>query len=197
MVLTQNVAANHPTNRTLIQQISATYEWLNDNRGEAAGLLRPTTPLFLNVDDPLWGPWEWRTASQLLFDIEYDFPESNTFRVRQFLQNYRPLLLAAGAGIERAVDYRRKTTVQDGNALRDSFDTMRKAGQLTDVALMPTLALGEVLDDATVATLRAHSTFLAAAIPHVRDGLCGWAESQFGSYSFPGTYFGACAVLGK
>ncbi|KAF8205699.1 hypothetical protein K438DRAFT_1818327 [Mycena galopus ATCC 62051] len=191
VVLTQNVAVEHPGNRTLLQQICATYEWLNENRGQAREhLLNTSVALFLNVDDPSSETWEWRTAAQLLFDIEYDFPETNTFRARRFLQDYRPLLVEAGAGIEYAVEYRSKTRKQAGNALRDAFDAMRRAGQLTDTVFMPTI--GQIVDEGA---LRAHSTFLAAAIPHVRDGLSGWAESQSGTYPFPGSYFGACAVL--
>ncbi|KAJ7172033.1 hypothetical protein C8R46DRAFT_1084593 [Mycena filopes] len=191
-ILAQRVAPEHPGNRSLLEQLSATYGWLNENK-EAAGphLLRATGVLFLNVDDPSSEAWEWRSAEQLLFDVEYDWPETNTFRVRQFLQDYRPLLLAAGASIEHAVDYKPRSTATDGNALREAFDTMRRAGQLTDVVLEPVSEpTGGNVDE-----LRAHSTFLAAAIPHVRDGLLGWRESTSGVYPFPGTYFGARAVL--
>ncbi|KAJ7264998.1 hypothetical protein B0H12DRAFT_1101704 [Mycena haematopus] len=191
VILTQNVAPEHLGNRTLIQQIRETYKWLNDNRDEArVHLSCAPVALFLNVDDPISETWEWRTAAQLLFDIEYDYHETNTFRARRFLQDYRPLLLAVGAGIEHDVDYKPKTRAQDGNILRVSFDAMRKAGQLTDTVLRPTT--DEAIDEGT---LRAHSAFLAAAIPHVRDGLSGWVESEVGSYSFPGSYFGARAVL--
>ncbi|KAF7363913.1 hypothetical protein MSAN_01049400 [Mycena sanguinolenta] len=191
VILTQKVARDHPQNRTLIQQIRATYEWLNNNK-EAARVHLLCTPVafFLNVDDPTWETWEWRTAAQILFDIEYDFPETNTFRARRFLQDYRPLLLAAGAGVEHNVEYKPKTRAPDGNILRDSFDAMRKAGQLTDTVLMP--ITDEDIDEES---LRAHSAFLAAAIPHVRAGLSDWVESQGGKYSFPGSYFGALAIL--
>ncbi|KAJ7024296.1 hypothetical protein C8F04DRAFT_163783 [Mycena alexandri] len=191
-VLVQRVAPEHPGNRALIQQLSATYEWLNENKEAARPYLRATGAIFLNVEDPLFGPWEWRSAEQLLFDVEYDWPETNTFRVRRFLQDFRPLLLAAGADSEHAVDYRPRTTAVDGNTLREAFDAMRTAGQLTDLVLMPSETMGE---DMEVEALRAHSTFLAAAIPHVRDALLGWRESTSESYSFPGTYFGARAVL--
>ncbi|KAJ6502042.1 hypothetical protein C8R45DRAFT_1070605 [Mycena sanguinolenta] len=191
VILTQKIAPEHPQNRTLIQQLRATYEWLNNNK-EAARVHLLCAPLafFLNVDDPTSEAWEWRAAAQILFNIEYDFPETNTFKARRFLQDYRPLLLAAGAGVELDVDYKAKTRAPDGNILRDSFDAMRKAGQLTDTVLRP--ITDEVIDEGA---LRAHSAFLAAAIPHVRVGLSDWVESQGGSYSFPGSYFGACAVL--
>ncbi|KAJ6490694.1 hypothetical protein C8R47DRAFT_1071069 [Mycena vitilis] len=192
-ILAVKVAPEHPGNRTLLQQIRETYAWLNRNEVGARNYLLQHTneALFLNVDDPDFESWEWRTAEELLFDVQYDWTELGTFRVRQFLQNYRPLLLAAGAGIEHAVDYQPKTKVQDGNTLRDAFDAMRKAGKLTDVVLMPMVTS----EDMDVETLRAHSTFLAAAIPHVGDGLLDWAEGRSTDYSFPGTYFGALAIL--
>ncbi|KAJ7685634.1 hypothetical protein DFH06DRAFT_1075187 [Mycena polygramma] len=192
-ILAVKVAPEHPGNRTLLQQIRETYAWLNRNEADARIYLLQHTneALFLNVDNPDSEPWEWRTAEQLLFDVQYDWTELGTFRVRQFLQSYRPLLLAAGAGTEHAVDYQPKTKAQDGNTLRDAFDAMRKAGKLTDVVLMPMV----ISEDMDVETLRAHSTFLAAAIPHVGDGLLDWAEGRSKSYSFPGTYFGALAVL--
>ncbi|KAJ6531185.1 hypothetical protein B0H19DRAFT_1190702 [Mycena capillaripes] len=194
-ILALQVAPQHPGNRTLLEQIRETYKWLNENSVEARIhlLSTPDDALFLNVDDPSSLPWEWRTAAQLLFDIEYDYPETKTFRVHKFLQGYRSLLLAAGAGIEAAVDFRPKTKAQDGNTLRDMFNAMRKAGKLTDVVLMPSETRPDEVIDAE--TLRAHSSFLAAAIPHVQDGLSDWAEANSKSYSFPGTYFGARAVL--
>ncbi|KAJ6531640.1 hypothetical protein DFH09DRAFT_1044441 [Mycena vulgaris] len=179
-------------NQSLLQQICATYQWLVQNKEEARHhlLLRLTEPLFLNVDDPAAEPWEWRSAEQLMLNVEYDYDE--TFRVRRFLQDYRPLLLAAGVKSEEAVEYKPGLKPQDGNALRAEFDLMRRAGQLTDMLLMPSKMMGEDID---VESLRAHSMFLAAAIPHVRDALLGWREGSSTEYSFPGTYFGARAVL--
>ncbi|KAK7038120.1 hypothetical protein R3P38DRAFT_3311332 [Favolaschia claudopus] len=195
-ILTQKVAVDHPQNRTLLQQLCATYRWLNDHTEDAREpLLCRNEALFLNVDDAHSEDWEWQKASELLFDIEWDFPETNTFAVRRFLQDYRPLLLAAGAGTEHNIDFKQKTSAQDDNSLRDSFNNMRKAGQLTDIVLVPMYS--EQVTDCEALALRGHSMFLAAAIPHVRDGLCGWAESGAETYSFPGTYFGACTVLGK
>ncbi|KAJ7461551.1 hypothetical protein FB451DRAFT_1497484 [Mycena latifolia] len=194
-VLALQVAPEHPRNRSLLQQIRSTYEWLNENRQDARPhLLRATGALFLNVDDPSFERWEWRSAEQLLFNVEYDYEETKTFRVRRFLQDYRPLLLAAGAGSEEAVEYKPGAKSQDGHALREAFNLMRRAGELTDMLLMPSETMGEDID---VDTLRAHSTFLAAAIPHVRNALLGWREGNSDEYSFPGTYFGARAVLGK
>ncbi|KAJ7024298.1 hypothetical protein C8F04DRAFT_1239748 [Mycena alexandri] len=194
IVLATRIAQEHTGDHTLLEHLQATYRWLNGNNEEARLhlLLATDLAIFLNVDDPLSEVWEWRSAKELLFDIEYDWPETNTFRARKSLQDYRPLLLAAGAGSEHAVEYRPRTTVADGNTLREAFDGMRRAGQLTDVVLLPS-----AMEDVEVENLRAHSAFLGAAIPHVRDGLLGWREgtSESKTYSFPGSYFGARAVL--
>ncbi|KAJ6531213.1 hypothetical protein B0H19DRAFT_472983 [Mycena capillaripes] len=182
VVLAVQIAPNHPGDQILLQHLQATYQWLDENREEAREhlLCHTQEALFLNVDDPRSEPWEWRAATELLFDIEYDYPETKTFQVRQFLQNHRPLLLAAGAGSEHAVDFQPKTKAPDGNALRDAFDAMQKAGQLWDVVLVPS----ETMDEGTdTKPLRAHSSFLAAAIPHVREGLLGWAEGSSNRYS--------------
>ncbi|KAJ7685605.1 hypothetical protein DFH06DRAFT_1075137 [Mycena polygramma] len=191
-VLALKIAPDYPGDRTLLQHLQATYQWLDENSGDARQfLLCERGALFLNVDDPSSETWEWRTAEQLLFDTEYDWPERGTFRVNRFLQNYRRLLLAAGADTEHAVDYNPNTAPRAGDTLRDVFNSMRRAGQLTDMMLMPEEAMSMDADS----TLRAHSAFLAATIPHMRDGLLGWAENSATSYSFPGTHFGACAVL--
>lgn len=152
----------------LLKYLRATYRWLNENNETAreALLLRATEALFLNVDDPDTEPWEWRPAEQLFFNIDYDW--ESTFRVRRFLLDYRPLLLAAGGDSEEPVDYRPQTNAQDGNTLRDAFNLMREAGKLMDLVLMPRHMEGEDVD---VTALGAHSAFLAAAIPHVQDGL--------------------------
>ncbi|KAJ7481164.1 hypothetical protein B0H11DRAFT_1915714 [Mycena galericulata] len=166
-VLALKIAPECPRNSTLLKHLRATYKWLNENSETAreALLLRSTEPLFLNVDNPDTEAWEWRPAEQLFFNIDYDW--ESTFRVRQFLLDYRPLLLAAGGDSEDPVDYRPQTKAKDGDILRDAFDAMRKAGKLTDM-LQPS--------------------------PTVRDGL-DWREGRLQEYSFPGTYFGARAVL--
>ncbi|KAJ7161504.1 hypothetical protein C8R43DRAFT_1105134 [Mycena crocata] len=191
-VLALRIAPEHPRDPLLLQHIQATYQWLNDhNEAARQHLLSTAGALFLNIDDPT-EPWEWRPASQLLFNVEYDYPEMESFRVRQFLQDYRPMLLAAGAGIEHAVDYKPQTTPRDGNALRESFNTLRKDNKLTDMVLMPTETMGEGEEDKT---LRAHSAFVAAVIPHVEQGLVSWNEHKTEQYSFPGSRWGACAIL--
>lgn len=70
---------------------------------------------------------------------------------------------------------------------------MREAGELTDVVLAPEHEPYEF----AIEKLRAHKCFLAAVVPHVRDGLLsGMAESKSGVYPFDGSLFGACSMLG-
>ncbi|KAJ6618898.1 hypothetical protein B0H10DRAFT_2028426 [Mycena sp. CBHHK59/15] len=194
-VLALKVAPKHPRNRTLLQQLRATYQWLNQNHQTARQFLLEQGALFLNVVNPDTDPWEWRSAEELIFNIEYDYPETKHYKVRQFLQEYRPLLLAAGANSETDVDFEPAAQPQDASTLREAFNVMRNAGQLTDMCLAPA-SIGDPDEEIAPSSLEAHSAFLAAAIPHVRDGLAlGWRESNSHEYPFPGTYFGACAVL--
>ena len=81
----------------------------------------------------------------------------------------------------------------DSSSLRTTFNSMREAGELADVILMPT----EGPCQGEIEKLKAHKCFLAAAVPHLRDGfLSGMAESVSGEYRFVGNEFGARAVLG-
>lgn len=147
----------------------------------------------MNVDDPDTEPWEWRAAEELMFNAQYDYPK--TFRARRFLEDYRPLVLAAGAKKIEDVDFKPETKADSLTNLRDAFDLMRREGKQTDVLLMPVRKIeGEYID---TTALRAHSAFLSAAIPHVRQSRVGWREADSNEHSFPGTYFGARAVLGK
>ncbi|KAJ7074064.1 hypothetical protein C8F01DRAFT_1099109 [Mycena amicta] len=192
-VLALQVAPEHPGNRSLLQQLRATYKWLNENKADDVRQLlisRSTDPLFLNVDDPNEEEWvgQWKSAEQLQFDIPYDY--ENTFKVRGFLQEYRVLLLAVGAGQHHTVQFNPTAKAQDSTDLRSVFDEMRKARQRTDLMLLP----GVPGEDFDKDTLGAHWTFLAAAIPHVRMSI-EWHEGSTNTYIFPGTYFGARAVL--
>ncbi|KAF7311321.1 hypothetical protein MKEN_01033800 [Mycena kentingensis (nom. inval.)] len=194
-VLALRVAPEHPNNRTLIQQLRATYKWLDDNKLESRNflLLRAAEPLFLNVDDPVLDSWQgqWKSSEQLEFDIPYDYTQ--VFQVRLFLQDYRSLVIAAGAGQHKSVQYRAAVQGQDGNQRQTRFNEMRLRGELTDIRLRPRMQT----DDDPVAPdeLRAHSDVLAAAIPHMLPGFLHFNEASAGEYEFPGTAFGARAVL--
>ncbi|CAK5277505.1 unnamed protein product [Mycena citricolor] len=199
-VLALEIAPHHEHNRSLLAQIRSTYKWLNSHCTSAREYLvqHEQDALFLNVADPedRSESWHWRSAAQLVFDIPRDFP--NSFRVLEFLLEWRVLVVAAGGSVERDVEEDPSLLDDDegadgGDALRRAFDGMRQSGELCDMWLVPT-------DDASATDepddeLRVHSAFLAAAIPHVKIGLLGWSEGVSRVYEFPGTRFGALALI--
>ncbi|KAJ7681756.1 hypothetical protein B0H17DRAFT_1138188 [Mycena rosella] len=95
--------------------------------------------------------------------------------------------------IERAVAFKPVAKPQDSHQFREAFNAMRLRGQLTDIRLVPTAITPEEL--VVMDNIRGHSTVLAAAIPHVREALVNWNEGNVTEYQFPGTYFGAWAIL--
>ncbi|KAJ7137800.1 inositol-pentakisphosphate 2-kinase-domain-containing protein [Mycena epipterygia] len=196
VVLALRIAPEHPGDPNLLQHIRATYGWLNQHVEDASDFLRGRGALFLNVTDPDTDHWDarsWCSASQLLFDVQYDYPETGSYRVRDFLRNYRPLLIAAGANVEHAVEFRPATQPQDSSGFREAFNAMRQRRQLTNIQLVPTAPAPD--EEVVAEKTWAHSTVLAAAIPHVREALVNWSEGTVHQYQFPGTYFGACAIL--
>ncbi|KAF7311318.1 hypothetical protein MKEN_01033500 [Mycena kentingensis (nom. inval.)] len=194
-VLALQVAPDHPRNSSLLSQLRATYKWLNDKKADAQPFLvaRSAEPLFLNVDDADAENWDgqWKSAEQLQFDIPYDYP--TLFQVRRFLQDYRQLVLAAGAGQHYTVAFTAAAPAQSDDHIRSKFNEMRLAGRRTDIKLLPENAEGAYDEN----TLRAHWSFLIATLPHLEMAESGWSEGAAGkdTYTFPGTYFGARAVL--
>jgi hypothetical protein len=137
--------------------------------------------------------WEWKSARQLVFNLTYD--TNDLAAVLDFLAPFRDLLLAAGVEILSDPTYETRPGGQqnDFSSIRTAFNSMREADELTDVILKPT----EGTCKGEVEKLKAHKCFLAAAVPHLRDGfLSGMAESNSGIYHFVGSEFGAHAVLG-
>jgi len=153
--------------------------------------------LFLNVDDPSIEHWggHWVSASEMLLELHYDIGQLK--RVRTFLQNFEPLLLAAGTeplkGFAKpSIHSRQSTSKFNTEELRTIFNSMRISGELLDVKLVPLIpSLG---DSDTEQSFLAHRSFLAACIPHVRAGAEGWKNSQ--EIQFPGSATGAKALLG-
>jgi len=138
--------------------------------------------------------WVWKSARQLVFNISYDTNDLSA--VRDFLTPFRPLLLAAGVEMLSDPTYEKRPGGQqnDLSSLRTAFNSMREAGELTDVTFIPM----EGPYEGEIEELKAHKCFLAATVPHLRDGfLSGMAESISGEYSFMGNEFGARAVLGE
>jgi hypothetical protein len=159
-------------------------------------LLHENDPIFLNLplnNLDLLQTWVWKSARQLVFNISYD--TNDLAAVQGFLTPFRSLLLAAGVEMLSDATYETRPSGQqnDFSSLRTAFNSMREAGELTDVTLMPT----EGSCEGEIEKLKAHKCFLAAAVPHLRDGfLSGMTESMSGEYRFEGSEFGARAVLG-
>jgi hypothetical protein len=154
--------------------------------------------IFLNLPlDNLYRTqtWVWKSARQLVFNISYDTDELAA--VGDFLTPFRPLLLAAGVETLSDPTYGTRPSGQqsDFSPLRTVFNSMREARELTDVVLMPDSEPKP--SEYEIKKLKAHKCFLAAAVPHLRDGfLSGMKETKAGEYPFEGSVFGALAVLG-
>ena len=170
-ILSTRIAPNLQHNSELIEDLKATYLWLNDHESEAEGLLDYNQDkLFLNVDNP-FSEWTWDSASELLLD---DRDSSNPRPVRQFLRIYSGLLRAAGV---KEIDH---VSIPDDlpcefshetrlTRIRSSFNRMREADQLTDVIF--------IAEDGT--EFAAHRVFLAAQSRHFETCFSlGWRESR-------------------
>ncbi len=136
------MALDHPKDRILLDHLKQTYKWLNDHTQEAQRFLlqRSNISLFLNIDDPTNDAedWNWKKAKHILLD-NYDTHHLQC--PRDFLKNFHPLLVAAGAvTIDHGPDLKpqhEQSTSDDCLAdLSESFDQMRKKGICTDVSFV-------------------------------------------------------------
>ena len=171
-ILATQIAPDLQYNSELIEDIKATYAWLANNENEAEEWLldHNQDKLFLNVDNPV-SEWRWNSASELLFDEKDSL---NPRRVKQFLKDYDGLLRAAGvqkvdhvsAPEDLLNEVSHEKQLED---IRDRFQEMREAHQLTDV----TFVAGDG------AEFGAHRVFLAARSEHFRAEFThGWRESM-------------------
>jgi hypothetical protein len=183
----------------LLHDIHSTYKWLNDHATEArlALLLHWDDKIFLNLPENDLGAvqtWIWTSVRQLVFNISYD--TNDLVAVGGFLNQFQPLLQAAGVKAILDSSYTSRPAGQHNHIsqIRAVYNDMREAGELTDVILEPTVGIGE----SAMEELRAHKSFLAATVPHLRVALLsGMEESNSEKYPFEGSMFGARAVLGK
>jgi hypothetical protein len=186
----------------LLQDIHATYKWLNGNAAEARStlLFHMDDKIFLNLPVnqlDIVQNWTWKSARQLVFNIAYD--TIDLAAVGEYLSPFRPLLLAAGVMVlsDPTCGPRPAEPHNDFLQIRTVFNNMREAGQLTDITLTPKQEMTST-SEAAKEKLMAHKCFLAAAVPHLKDGLLsGMEESSCGEYPFEGSIFGASAMLGK
>lgn len=147
--------------------------------------------IFLNVDDidSYFENWQWRSSQELILNLSYD--SSKRFRVKSFLSEFRQLL--GVAGVRRRVDVNFVDETQFGDP---NFERLRVGCKLLDIELRPEYT--QVNEKSNPLRLKAHAAFLAAHVPHIETALNGaWKEATSGVLSFPGTYFAACAFLGK
>lgn len=198
--MASRVSQDHPKSGSVLSDIRATYEWLNqpDNANAASTYLqrRKHESLFLNVDDPQSDDWEWRPAEALVAGLHFD--GGGLISLRNFLGPFTHLLQAAGANSLADPTYQRPQQKDDKLAsLRTTFNSMREEGELTDMMLMPLGLTKTAIIGEDVCKLRFHRVFMAAAVPHLRSMFSsGMVEARSEELCFEGTIFGATAILG-
>ncbi|KAF8963747.1 hypothetical protein BDZ97DRAFT_1919523 [Flammula alnicola] len=202
-ILTTEIGRDHPRNLTLMSDIKATYKWLNDRADDAREILlfSGDLRLFLNVDDPVHDDWngQWCSGQELVLNLGYD--HGTLKYVRRFLQEYEKLLRAAGCIVLKVVPRQMQENMGSESSdsirlreLRNTFNEMRKSGELTDFILQPTY---NGTDDACVdaSDLRGHRALVAAIIPHFRESVKGWKSGPNGEIAFYGSAVGAKTLL--
>lgn len=198
------------TNRCILQDLTLTYQWLNeeDNIAKVAGLIADMRdePIFLNVNDPSTEDWMWLPANQLALE-SHDL--STVRAVREYLKPFRQLLKAGGV-LEafyppaQKVDQSARESEEQSllKQIRRVFNEQRLAGQLTDVVFVPDSQVksepdeGHIPDNvnslssspATVdgAVARGHRAFLAGCSPTFQAMFTGeFKEGQEATPSRP------------
>ncbi|KAG8876541.1 autophagy protein atg9 [Tulasnella sp. 331] len=159
-ILVNRVAPAHPSNRNLLSDLTATYNWLNTNIEEAEDDLRrlSSIALWLNVEDGVQDGWVWRKAGELVFDLRYDDEAGRHYDVNTFLLPFKHLLLASGAHEHRHLalpDAKLSEDLTHRERLHRGLDELRSADCLTDIEFNVN---GE--------TIKAHRAILAAVVPH-------------------------------
>jgi hypothetical protein len=168
-VLALQVAPDHPSNRYLLDDLTKTYQWLDEHQDVAEDFIirMHDKALWLNVDDPMNEPWEWHTADEMFFNV--DAPGLKP--VKDYLQPYKDLLYVAGVEIivnPEAPEAATSTAQQKLTELYDGFNQMRVEGKLIDVVY--------IAEDGQ--RFPAHRAVLATLSEYLRDLFCGdFAES--------------------
>jgi len=155
--------------------LEETYNWLTQCSEEARPFIAPHSAerLFLNIDDPNRGHWEWRSAEQLLLDTDEAIVGFHP--VKNFLKPFKPFLLASGVRpVINSECPRLSEPTSDSTVLASLcsvFNVMRGMQELTDVVFEvddDDSDDGDDDDDAEGETLPAHRAFLAACSEHFR-----------------------------
>ncbi|KAG9010519.1 hypothetical protein FRB94_010285 [Tulasnella sp. JGI-2019a] len=170
-VLTSEVALKFPSNRSLLNDLIKTYEWLLDHIEEARQHLdgRSESLLWLNVDDPRdESPWVWKSGCELVFNSQFDESERAHYDddAKRFLKPYKDLVLCARAYDERppplGEGFGTNPETTHYQQLLIGWGELRTSGWATDIQF-------EVGDE----IIKAHRVVLVAAIEHFRNALTG------------------------
>ncbi|KAG8909094.1 hypothetical protein FRC01_007133 [Tulasnella sp. 417] len=176
--LSSYISTHELQSETLFQDLQHIYEWLRRNQTEAQQYLDLASPhpIWLNVDS-VDSPWIWCTADRLVFDLSHDTKQS--FRARQFLCEYRELIMAAGAQRYRyATIETEQQEVSHSEKGLAGWRELRQREILFDIWFKPE---GSVIG--------AHRGLLAALIPHfaqvVDDDSSNIISSRSVEYQLP------------
>ncbi|PCH34677.1 hypothetical protein WOLCODRAFT_165735 [Wolfiporia cocos MD-104 SS10] len=163
-VLVLKVAKDHTGHGEVLEDLRATYQWLNDRSSEAEQYLlqRPDEALFLNIDGPR-DDWRFMCASQLVFNAP---DEDDRQAVREILLPYKDLLLAANALeiVQPSVPTLQRSPAETVlQSLRSRMNEQRKQEILTDAILV----------SKDNGRFPVHRSFLAASGEHFNNMFCG------------------------
>ncbi|KAF8629294.1 hypothetical protein AX15_003527 [Amanita polypyramis BW_CC] len=130
------IGQNYGRPPALLEDLKATYKWLNDHASEIHVHIsqRRSKSLFLNVDNPDSDEWEWHSASSLVMDLQ----DVGRLRgVKEFLRSYNDLLKAAGIRkihnpVAKPVPIHDKT-----ESIQRGFNEMRRQGCDVNVVFNP------------------------------------------------------------
>ncbi|KAI0739602.1 hypothetical protein C8Q80DRAFT_1274667 [Daedaleopsis nitida] len=181
-VLALKIAPRYPKDSGLLEDLEATYKFLNDRDADAAPYLlrQRREKLFLNVDDPTRDGWHFCAASQIMFNVP---DEDGREDVRVFLRPFRNLLFAGGAEeikVPMAPVLVQSPAEDELARMRASLDGLRQSKILTDVVF----TLEERSED--TAEFHAHRVILSTASEHFHTMFCGQlAESGPASAEHP------------
>lgn len=184
VILTTQIALNAQGNTRLFADIKATYDRLNSQSSEDLSLhLGPVrnAAIWLNVHDPLTDNWVWRSASELVFDLQFD--ENGKYDVKDFLVPYKNMLINGGGREFKHATYKGKDDQHDltyTETLQIGWDNLRRSEKLTDVHFVTADGKHHV---------KAHRGMMAAMVPHFNQAFTGdWSESQDASQHNPIEY---------
>ncbi|KAI0739601.1 hypothetical protein C8Q80DRAFT_1240735 [Daedaleopsis nitida] len=169
-VLALEIAPRYSRDRGLLDDLKATYAFLNERYADAKQFLlrHGREALFLNVSDPSYDKWNFCAGNQIMFNVP---DEDGRQDVRAFLRPFRNLLLAGGAEeikIPTAPVLETSPAEDELARMRGAFSSMRQSMLLTDVNFM---VAGSTVD--TADRIYAHRNVLAAASEHFHHMFCG------------------------